>query len=100
MKDKRKKTKEKENSQLIEMLEELARRLSIDVRFEPIKSSSGYSEGGLCKVKGRYILIINPNASKDEKIKLLKETVKRFNLGSIYIKPALRSYLEDESPPL
>ncbi len=87
--------KEKEN--LLEMLQELAQKLSIEVRLEPIKMGSGYSEGGLCRVKGKYVLIINPNASIEEKIRLFTEAVKRFDLSGVYIKPALRSYLENRS---
>jgi hypothetical protein len=96
----RKRSDEVEDKKILEMLEDLAQRLSIELRYEPIKKGTGYSEGGLCQLKGRYILIINPSLSIKDRIRLLRDAVRRFDLSAIYMKPWLRRYLEKDSSPL
>ena len=60
---------DKEN--ILTQLEELANCLEIKVRYEKLKTESPFTTGGLCKVKGENILIINSKASKEDKIETL-----------------------------
>jgi len=43
------------------------------------------------------ILIINPGATLREKMKILTDAVKQFDLDGIYIRPTLRELLEKAS---
>jgi hypothetical protein len=82
---------------LLRSLEELAERLDIVVREENINLEDSFSPGGLCKVDGKYVLILNSRATEEEKIQTAVRALRRFNLDDIYMKPALRELLEGES---
>ena len=79
---------------ILSQLEELAQRLKIEVRYEPIRKESSYYPGGLCLLKGEYVLIINSNANKSDKMQTLAKAVKHFDLSHVYLRPGLRDFLE------
>jgi hypothetical protein len=56
----------------------------------------GTRPGGFSRVE-RPILIINPGATLREKMKILTDAVKQFDLDGIYIRPTLRELLEKAS---
>ncbi|MFC1531929.1 hypothetical protein ACFL7M_00970 [Thermodesulfobacteriota bacterium] len=78
---------------ILGQLEELADSLGIKLRYEQIKKEGTFSSGGLCKVKGEDILIINSKAGMETKIEILAKAVISFDLSQIYIRPALREFL-------
>jgi hypothetical protein len=87
---------------LLAQLEDLARSLSIEVRYEPFKREGLFSSGGLCKLKGQYLLIVNAQSSNRDKIEALAAAVNRFDLSQVYLRPGLRAFLEKfpKSPQL
>ena len=78
---------------LLDQLEELANRLGIKVRYESITLEESSSVGGLCRLKGEYVLIIHARAPVKEKIQVMVEVLNRFPLGDIYIRPVIRELL-------
>jgi hypothetical protein len=78
---------------ILGQLEELARRLEIKVRYEPIRGEGPFYMGGLCRVRGENILIINSKATMRDKIQALVRAVKQFDISQIYMRPALREFL-------
>jgi len=50
--------------------------------------------GGLCLLKGEYVLIINSKATVKDRIKTLAMAVKHFDLDQIYIPSVLRKLLD------
>jgi len=70
---------------IIDDLEELAERFGVEIRYEIIKQEEDLSfvVGGLCRLKGEYVLIINPKATTKDKIKTLVMAVKHFDLDQI-----------------
>ena len=82
-------------------MEELAHKLGIDVRHENIPLEETFSAGGLCRIRGTQVIIINENASDGDKVLALGKALKRFDLSNIYLKPALRKFLDElsEGPP-
>ena len=54
-----------ENS-LLSQLEELAHSLGIDVRYEAIKKEGTFYPGGLCRLKGEYVLILKETVRVNE----------------------------------
>jgi hypothetical protein len=50
--------------------------------------------GGLCRLKGENVLIINSKAAASDKIRALAEAVRHFGIDQIYILPAVREFLE------
>ena len=82
---------------ILSQLEELANSLEINVRYEQIKKEGVFFPGGLCKVKGENILIINSLATIENKIEALAKAVSSFDLSQIYMRPALREFLSKYS---
>jgi len=79
---------------LLGQLEELAQSLGIEIRYEILKREGLSSAGGLCRLKGQYLLIIHSKAPVPEKIEALAHAVKRFDLGQLYLRPGLREFLD------
>ena len=79
---------------LLGQLEEAARRVGIHIRYDRIKKVEAFSTGGLCQLRGDYILIINAQAPLEDKIETVAEAVNRFDLSQVYLKPNVREYLE------
>ena len=75
-------------------LEALAHTLGIQIRYEVIESETPFHSGGLCRIRGKQVIIVNTKASVGEKVKTLTRALRRFDLGHIYLKPALRDLLE------
>ena len=80
---------------VIEQLEELARGFGIEICYEPItlEEETINVVGGFCKLRGEQLLIINSNAGARNKIKILVQALRRFDLDKIYIRPAIRDLL-------
>ena len=81
---------------ILDQLEELARGFGMKIRHEAIKQDEESKKvlGGLCLLNGEHILIINSNATGKDKIKVLAEALKHFDLDQIYIRPILRELLD------
>ncbi len=77
-------------------LEELAGKLGIPIRYDKIKPDEDEAviSGGLCRVKGDLVIILNSRATTKSKIQALTGALKHFDLDGIYIRPALREMLE------
>ncbi len=74
-------------------LEELAGKLGIQVRYEKtVDELTG--RGGLCRVEGRYVLMIRSKAPAEEKIRIMTRALKRFDFADIYVRPAIRKLIE------
>ena len=85
---------------IIDQLEELAESFGVQIRYEPIKQDEDLVRvvGGLCLLRGEYVLIIDSKAAMGDKIRTFAEALRHFDLDQIYIKPALRELL-DKVPP-
>jgi hypothetical protein len=81
---------------LLYQLEELAEKLEILVRDENINIEESSSTGGLCRIEGEYILILNSKATLNEKIQVIIKALQQFDLSDLYIKPVIREFLEGE----
>jgi hypothetical protein len=84
-----------DENNIIDQLEELAERFGIQIRYEPIKQDEDLIRvvGGLCLLRGEYVVIIDSKAAIGDKIRTLAEAITHFNLDQIYMKPALRELL-------
>ncbi len=81
---------------IIEQLEELIKSFGIRIRREPIKQDEDLVKvvGGLCLLRGEYILIINSKATTMDRINTLATALKHFDLDQIYLRPVLRELLD------
>ena len=80
---------------LLSYLEGLAEQLGILVRDENINTEESSSTGGLCRVEGKYILLLNSKATVKEKNEVIIKALQQFDLSGMYIKPIIRELLED-----
>ena len=78
---------------ILGQLESLAENLSVEIRYETMKQEGTFSAGGLCRIKGNHVLIINSKVSTKEKVEALAKALCRFDLGQIYLRPGLRDFL-------
>lgn len=80
---------------LIDLLEELVESFGVRIRYERIRDDDDSTRvaGGLCLLKGEYILIINSKTMPAERIRILAEASKHFDLEGIYIRPVIRELL-------
>ena len=79
---------------LLSQLEALAYKLGIAIRhFKFIRDESS-GPGGLCRIRGEYVLYIDSQATTKEKIGVTIEALKQFDLGDIHVMPVIRDLLE------
>ena len=78
---------------LLGQLEDLARGLGIEVRYEMLRREGASAQGGLCRLKGHYLLLVNSKAPDRDKIEALALAVNRFDLSQVFMKPGLRDFL-------
>ena len=79
---------------ILNYLEELAEKLEILVRDENINIEESSSSGGLCRIEGQYVIILNSKASMKEKIQVMITALQQFDLRDMYIKPVIRELLD------
>ena len=81
---------------IIEQFEELIKSFGVQIRREPIRQDEDLVKvvGGLCLLRGEYILIINSKATTMERINTLGTALKHFDLDPIYLRPVLRELLD------
>jgi hypothetical protein len=85
---------------LLNQLEELAGKIGIAIRYGNITGEDSHRTGGLCRVKGKYVLIIHSRLTVNEKIGIIIKTMKGFEMGDVYVIPIIRELLDKsrESP--
>jgi hypothetical protein len=81
---------------IIDQLEELIKSFGVQIRCEPVKQDEDLVKvvGGLCLLRGEYVLIINSKATKMDRIKTLATALKHFDLDRIYLRPVFRELLD------
>lgn len=77
--------------QMINELEELARNCGITIRYE-----KGDFEGGFCVLKEERLIVINKRLHPARKASVLAQGVAEVGVDEMYLKPAVREYIEDE----
>ena len=84
---------------IIDELEELIKSFGIQIRCEAIKQDEDLVNvpGGLCLLRGEYVLIINSKATTMDRIRTLATALRHFDLDQIYLRPVLRELL-DKTP--
>ncbi|MHB9099348.1 MAG: hypothetical protein ACYC5X_16165 [Syntrophales bacterium] len=80
---------------ILNQLEELAERIGITVRYENMTVEDAPGSGGLCRLKGKYVLIVHSRATLREKIRVVTRALRQFDLNGIYLRPVLRELLEE-----
>ena len=80
------------HEQIIEELHALAGQLGITIRYE-----KGDFEGGYCILKEKRLLLVNRKLMPTRKASVLARALREIGLDNVFVKPALRAYIDDES---
>jgi len=83
---------------LLSQLEELTDSLGVKIRYEKILKEGSFFSGGLCRIKGEDMIIINSKAGIEDKIEILAKALISFDLSQVFIKPAIREFLMQYNP--
>jgi hypothetical protein len=80
---------------LCEELKELANRLGVEVREEPLLREVGYHvHSGACRVHGRELIIMERGLSASERVDVLLHGLVEHDFETHYLSPALRQLVE------
>lgn len=74
-------------------LEELAEKAGISIRYEELTGSRYGVRGGLCKIKGKNIYIMDTSQDLPERIAALARCLAGIDLEGIYVVPVVRDLL-------
>lgn len=77
--------------QMFEELKDVATALGVTVRVE-----KGEFSGGYCVLHSRRQVVINKKYSDEARASVLARSLSHFPLDEIFIKPAVRSFLDAE----
>ncbi len=77
---------------IIEELQDVARQIGVTVRFE-----KGDFEGGYCVLRDQHLVLINKRLMPSRKASTLALALQNIGLETIFLKPAIRQFIEDEA---
>lgn len=78
-------------------LEAVADKLGVEIRYEPMEGEASLSSGGLCRIRGKQVIIINAKASPGDRIRTFVKALRRLDMRQIYLRPGIRDLLEGET---
>jgi len=81
----------------LEELEAVAAKAGITVQIDSL-TGEGMGQGGLCKVRGQWRVIIDRRASAGERVVLLARALAGFDLEGVFLSPEVRELLERYRP--
>jgi hypothetical protein len=76
---------------LINELQEAARQLGVTVRLE-----KGDFDGGFCLLRTERVVLVNKRLQPARKAAVLAVALHEVGLENVFLKPAVREYVEDE----
>ncbi|MFQ6078579.1 MAG: hypothetical protein ACE5NJ_05515 [Thermodesulfobacteriota bacterium] len=83
-----------EEKRLLQELEEIAEKLFIAVQYDDLMGTDFRVKGGLCKLRGKNVIILDRRMPPKERIDLLARALRQFDLSSMFIKPYIRLTIE------
>ena len=86
-----------EQARLFQELEALLARLGVPVRtesFDPRMFGDLSSRGGLCRLHGATVVLVDARAPMVDQIAVLAEAASQLDTDSIYTPPAVREVIE------
>ena len=72
-------------------LEIVAHDMGVHIRYE-----KGDFDGGYCLLRDERIIVVNKKLSPNKKASVLSQAFGELGIENVYIKPAIRLFIEDE----
>src|SRR5262249_34081854 len=85
------------NEQILEELERAAEKVGLKVSYETL-GGDVVGQGGLCKVKGQWRVIVDRHATAGEKVSLIAQALAGFDLEGVYLSPEVREFVDRKKP--
>jgi hypothetical protein len=79
------------HEQVVSELEQLASNCGIAIRYE-----KGDFDGGYCVLKAERLIVVNKRLSPSRRAPVLAQGLAEVGIDELYLKPAIREYIEDE----
>jgi hypothetical protein len=79
------------HEQILSELEQLASNCGISIRYE-----KGDFDGGYCVLKAERLIVINKRLALARRTSVLAQGLAEVGIDEMYLKPAVREYIEDE----
>jgi hypothetical protein len=79
-------------------LEALAAKLGVQIVYDHL-TGDGMGQGGLCKVKGQWRVIVERRSPPSEKLSIIAQALARFDLEAHFLSPDVRALVERYRPP-
>lgn len=84
-------------TQLVAELEELAKRVGIQVRREKLLREIGYrARSGWCMMREQNLVIMDRTLNPSEQLEVLASALRQRDLDALYLSPAARRLLVNE----
>lgn len=81
----------------LEELESVCEKLSIKVVPAEL-TAEGMSTGGLCKVRGEWLVILDKRAPAGERVSVLARALGSFDLEDVFVSPKVREIIALHAP--
>jgi hypothetical protein len=75
--------------QIVRELEDVARKLGVEVRNE-----RGHFRGGLCSVDEHPVIVLNRRQPAEARLAILAESLRDLPVETVFMRPAVRQALE------
>ena len=77
--------------EILKEFEIVANELGVRIRFE-----KGDFDGGYCLLREEHIIVVNKKLSPNRKASVIAQAFGELGIENVYIKPAVRLFIEDE----
>jgi hypothetical protein len=77
--------------ELLVELENLADEIGVTIRFE-----KGDFDGGYCILRAERMIVVNKKLSIQRKVSVISLALNEMGIENVFIKPAVRLFIEDE----
>ena len=81
-------------AQMYQALKELAEKLQVTVLEQNLQATGVRARSGLCRIKGKYVFVMDKHKSMSRKVDLLAECLSRMPHEDMYVIPAVRERLD------
>jgi hypothetical protein len=85
------------SEQLVEELEKAAEKVGVKVSYETLGTESG--QGGMCKVRGEWRVIVDRRAQPNERAVVLARALATFDLEAMFLPEKVREFVARYAPP-
>ena len=85
-----------ETSSQLEDMKEAATRLSIEIVTRNLFDQEISIQSGYCKFKGKDMIIIDEQLTPEEQVEVILNTLKQFDLETIYLPSWIRESIESD----